>query len=184
MENGPHEEAEVPEEDEDDDDELPSATSPSEEVEEDDEDEEPLRKRQRRKSGDSASASSPLKETAMEDKDETSGSSSGARHTSDPAELLVVPPLNSAPPTGFARMPSVSLGSEDDLDVTRLVLQPSSCFVKCTFLTLRVLELSYLVAVAVLVLLTLRLQSWNTTLMLSSSEPRRQLKKNRRRVLR
>ena len=93
----------------------------------------PLQKRQKRKSGDSASASSPLKETAVEDKEETSGSSSGARHTSDPAELLVMPPLSSAPPTGFARMPSVSLGSEDDLDVTRLVLQPSPCFAECTF---------------------------------------------------
>ena len=180
MENGPHEEAEVLEEDEDEDDELPSATSPSEEVEEDDEDEEPLHKRQKRKSGDSASPSSPLKPAAVEDQGETSGSSSGGRHTSDPAELLVVLPLSSAPPVGLARMPSVSLGSEDDLDVTRLVLQPSPCFVECTFLTLRVLELSYLVAVTVLALLVLRLQKWSTLLLPCSSRLRP--KKSRRRV--
>ena len=58
----------------------------------------------------------------MEDKEETSGSSSGATHTSNPEEPLVVPPLSSAPPSGFARMPSVSVGNEDDLDATRLVL--------------------------------------------------------------
>lgn len=119
MENGPHEEAEFPE-DEVDDDEVPSATSPSEELEEDDEDEEPLRKRQRRKGGDSGSASSPVKEAGVNE-EETSESSSGARHPSDLAEPLVVPPLGSAPPTEFARMASVSLGSEDDVDVVRLV---------------------------------------------------------------
>ena len=88
MENGPHEEAEVVKENEEDDDELPSATSPSEEVEEADEDEEPLLKRQKRKSGESACALSPLKETGVEDKEETSGSSSGATHTSNPEEPL------------------------------------------------------------------------------------------------
>ena len=77
----------------------PSATSPSEEVEEHDEDEEPLPKRQKRKSGESASTSSPLKETSVEDKEETSGSSSGATHTSNPEEPLVVHPLSSAPPS-------------------------------------------------------------------------------------
>ena len=118
MENGPHEEAEFPE-DKVDDDEVPSATSPSEELEED-EDEEPLRKRQRRKSGDSGSASSPVKEADVNEEG-TSESSSGARHPSDLAEPLVVPPLGSAPPTEFARMASVSLGSEDDADVVRLV---------------------------------------------------------------
>ena len=51
--------------------------------------------------------------------DEASESSSGARRTDGLAEPLFVPPLESAPPTEFARMPSVSLGSEDDLDVTR-----------------------------------------------------------------
>ncbi len=79
------------------DDEVPSATSPSEELEEDDEDEEPLRKRQRRKGGDSGSASSPVKEAGVNE-EETSESSSGARHPSDLAEPLVVPPLGSAPP--------------------------------------------------------------------------------------
>ena len=133
MENGPHEEAEFPEDEEVDDDEVPSATSRSETLEEDDEDEEPLPKRRKRKSGESASASSPAKQVEVENVDGASESSSGARHTSDPTEPLVVPPLSSAPPTGFARMPSVSLGSDDDLDVTRLVLQPSPCFVECTF---------------------------------------------------
>ena len=66
----------------------------------------------------------------MEDKEETSGSSSGATHRSNPEEPLVVPPLSSAPPSRFARMPSVSVGSEDDLDVTRLVLHPPPCFVE------------------------------------------------------
>lgn len=120
MENGPHTEAEFLEDDEDDDEELPSANSPSEEVGEDDEEEEPLQKRQRRKAGESTSASSPLKDVAVEDKEETSGSSSGDKHTTGQVEPLVVPPLNSAPPTAFARMPSPSLGSEDD--VTRSVL--------------------------------------------------------------
>ena len=120
MENDHHEEAEVVKENEEDDDELPSATSPSEEVEEDDEDEEPLPKRQKRKSGEAASASSPLKETGV-DKEETSGSSSGATHTSNPEEPLVAQPLSSVPPSRFARMPSVSLGSEEDADATRLV---------------------------------------------------------------
>ena len=61
MENGPHEEAEFPEDEGVDDDEVPSATSRSETLEEDDEDEEPLQKRLKRKNGDSASASSPAK---------------------------------------------------------------------------------------------------------------------------
>ena len=132
MENGPHEEAEVLKENEDDDDELPSANSPSGEVEEDDEDEEPLHKRQRRRIGESALASSPAKQVEVENVDEVSESSSG-----DPAEPLVVPPLSSASPAGFARMPSVSLGSEeDDLDVTRLVLQPCRvCFLPCEYMT-------------------------------------------------
>ena len=133
MENGPHEEAEFPEDEEVDEDEVPSATSRSENLEEDDEDEEPLLKLQKRKGGESASASSPAKQMEVENVGGASESSSGARHTSDPTEPLVVPPLSSAPPTGFARMPSVSLGSDDDLDVTRLVLQPSPCFVECTF---------------------------------------------------
>ena len=89
-----------------------------EEVEEDDEDEEPLHKRLKRRSGESASASSPVKETTVGDKEEMSGSSSGA---SEPVGPFAVPPLSSAAPIGFARMPSVSLGSEDDADVTRLV---------------------------------------------------------------
>ena len=76
---------------------------------------------------------SPAKQVEVEDVDEGSESSSGARHMSDPTEPLVVPPLSSAPPTGFVRMPSVSLGSDDDLDVTRLVLQPLPCFVECPF---------------------------------------------------
>ena len=118
MENGPHTEADFLDEDE----ELPPANSPSEDVGEDDEDEdeEPLLKRQRRKRGEFTSASSPLKDAAVEDKEETSGSSSGGRHTTGQVEPFVVAPLNSAPPT-FARMPSVSLGSEEDVDVTRLV---------------------------------------------------------------
>ena len=123
MENGPHGEAEFPEEDEVDDDEVPSATSRSEELEEDDLDEEPLLKRLKRKNGDSASASasSPTKQADLENKDEASESSSGARRTSDLAEPVVASPLGFAPPTEFARMASVSVGSEDDMDIARLV---------------------------------------------------------------
>ena len=90
-------------------------------MEEDDEDEEPLPKRQKRKGGESASTSSPLKETSVEDKEEVSESSSGATHTSNPEEPLVMHPLRSAPPSRFARMPSISSGSEEDADTTRLV---------------------------------------------------------------
>ena len=180
MENGPHEEAEFPKDEEVDDDEVPSATSRSETLEEEDEDEEPLLKRQKRKSGESASALSPAKQVEVENVDEASESSSGARRTSDLAEPVVASPRGFAAPTGFARMPSVSLGSEDNLDVTRLVLQPSPCFVACTFLTLRVLELSYLVAVAVLALLVLRLQKWSTLLLPCLSKVRRRPKSRRR----
>ena len=118
MENGPHEEAEFPEDEEVDDDEVPSATSRSEELEEDDEDEEPLLKRLKRKNGDSASAlaSSPTKQADLENKDEASESSSGARRTSDLVEPVVASPLGFAPPTEFTRMASVSVGSEDDMD--------------------------------------------------------------------
>ena len=132
MENGPHEEAEFPGDEEVDDDEVPAATSRSETLEED-EDEEPLHKRLKRKNGESASASSPTKQVEVENADEASESSSGTRRTDGLAEPLLVPPLESAPPTEIARMPSVSIGSEDDADVTRLVLQPSPCFVECPF---------------------------------------------------
>ena len=87
---------------------------------EDDEDEEPPVTRQRRRSGDSASASSPLKDAVVENEGEASESSLGARHTNDPAEPLTVTPLGCASPPKFARMPSVSLESEEDMDVTRL----------------------------------------------------------------
>ena len=53
--------------------------------------------------------------------EEAGESSSGDRHASVLADPLVVPPLSSAPPTDFARMASVSLGSEADVDGVRLV---------------------------------------------------------------
>jgi len=121
MENGPHDEAAFPEEEEPEDD-IPPAISPSEALEDDEEEEEeqPLSKRPRRARSDSASASSPVKEAAAEG-EEDGAQSSGTRHLDDVTEPLAVPPLDSAPPTMFARMPSVSLGSEDD-DGARLVV--------------------------------------------------------------
>jgi len=104
-----------------------TASSPAKQVEvqnvedDDDEEEQPLQKRQKRKSVDSGSASSPAKKASVEDKEEASESSSGAKRTSGPAGPLTVPPLDSAPPPEFARMPSPSFGSEDDVDVTRSV---------------------------------------------------------------
>jgi hypothetical protein len=102
-----------------------TASSPAKQVvvedveDDDDEEEQPLQKRRKRKSVDSGSASSPAKKASVEDKEEASESSSGAKHTSDLAVPLTVSPLDSAPPPEFARMPSPSFGSDDDVDVTR-----------------------------------------------------------------
>ena len=62
-----------------------------------------------------------MKGAGVENEEEAGKSSSGGMRTSDLADPLVVPPLSSAPPTDFARMASVSLGSEDDVDGARLV---------------------------------------------------------------
>jgi len=125
MENGPHEEASFAEEEELEDD-IPPAVSPSEELEDEEEEEQPLRKRPRRRSCDSASASSPVKDADVEG-GEDGDSSSGTRHLEDMGDPLAAPPISSALPTEFARMPSISLGSEDDVDGARLVVQPSPC---------------------------------------------------------
>ena len=111
LENGPHDESKFVEE-EDDDEDIPSAISPNEEVEDDDDEGEPARKRQKRRSGgDSATASSPAKDV---DADLEAGmSSAGVRSQDDWDEPLAAPPVSSAPSRGFARMPSVSLGSYD-----------------------------------------------------------------------
>ena len=120
MENGPHDEATFLEEQGDKED-IPSAISPSEEVEEDEDDEEPARKKQKRRSGGSATASSPARDAAAE-LEEDGLSSSGAKYLGDWNEPVAAPPVSSAPPPEFARMPSVSLGSDDGVGVTRLVM--------------------------------------------------------------
>jgi len=126
MEDGPHDEAAFPEEEELED-EIPSAVSPSEDLGDDEEeDAQPLQKRPRHRRCDSASASSPVKEAAVEG-EEDDGQSSGTKYLDDMADPLAVPPLDSAPPAVFARMPSVSLGSEDDVDGARLVLYFAPC---------------------------------------------------------
>ena len=106
------------EEDDDDDDELPSAISPNDEVEDDDDDEEPARKRQKRRSGgDSATASSPTR-GADADLEEAVATSSGVRSPGGWIEPLAAPPVSSAPPRAFARLASVSLGSDDEFETT------------------------------------------------------------------
>ena len=115
-ENGPDDESKIVEEEGDDED-IPSALSSNEEVEDDDEEEAPARKKLKRRSGgDSATASSPTKDAGV-DMDEAGMSLSGTHHDWD--EALVVPPVSSAPPRAFARMPSLSVGSDDDLETTR-----------------------------------------------------------------
>ena len=51
------------------------------------------------------------------DMEEEGMSSSGVWDDWD--EALLVPPVSSAPPRGFARMPSLSLGSDDEFETTR-----------------------------------------------------------------
>ena len=105
-------------EEEGDDGNIPPAVSPSDEVEEEEE-EEPARKKQKRRSGgDSATASSPAKDANV-DLEEAGMSSSGVRSQDNWDEPLAAPPVSSAPPRGFARMPSVSLGSDDGDEATR-----------------------------------------------------------------
>ena len=48
--------------------------------------------------------------------------SSGAGSLGDWNEPLAAPLVSSALPREFARMPSVSLGSDDDVETTRLVV--------------------------------------------------------------
>ena len=116
-EDGPTDKSKVVEEG--DDDELPSAVSPNDEVEDDDDDKEPARKRQKRRSGgDSATASSPAR-GAEADPEEVVATSSGVRSPGGWIEPLAAPPVSSAPPRAFARLASVSLGSDDDLETTR-----------------------------------------------------------------
>ena len=106
-------------EEEDDDDDLPSAISPNKGVEDDDDEEEPARKRQKRRSGgDSVTTSSPAK-GADADLEEAAATSSGVRSPGDWNEPLAAPPVSSAPPRAFARMPSLSLGSDDELETIR-----------------------------------------------------------------
>ena len=108
-------------EEEGDNEDIPSAISPSDEVEDDEDEEDPPRKKQKRRSGNYATASSPVKDAAA-DLEEGGMSSSGARSRGDWDEPLAAPPVSSAPPLQFARIPSVSLGSDDGVGATRLVM--------------------------------------------------------------
>ena len=56
------------------------------------------------------------------DLEEGSLSASGAEYRGEWNEPVAAPPVSSAPPLQFARMPSVSLGSDDGVRSTRLVM--------------------------------------------------------------
>ena len=117
-ENGPDDESKFVEE-EDDDEEIPSAHSPRDEVEEGDEVEEPAQKKRKLPSrGDSATASSPAKDADVT-LEEVIATSSGAWSSGGWDEPLNVPPVSSAAPRSFERMPSPSLESYDDAGTPR-----------------------------------------------------------------
>ena len=65
-----------------------------------------------------ATASSPAR-GADADLEEAVATSSGVRSPGDWDEPLAAPPVSSAPPREFARMPSLSLGSDDEFETTR-----------------------------------------------------------------
>ena len=104
MENGPHEEADYPEQESVDDDEteLPSAHSPDEDWEEpENDDDEPRQSKQARHSkGDSASGSSPAKRVAGPEVADTGSSSPSAKESTEPQDPLNVDPRLYATP-GF-----------------------------------------------------------------------------------
>ena len=114
--SGPHEEAAYLEEElADDASEVPSAYSPPDDIEEtvEEEDEARQSKRARYSKGESGSASSPTKQSNPE-MDDTGSSSPSAKEQATLDNPLVVEPLDSALPTEFARMPSVSLASSEE----------------------------------------------------------------------
>ena len=116
METGPHEEvAYIEEEVADDASEVPSAYSPPDDIEETTEDEEETcqSKRARYSKGESDSASSPTKQSNPE-MDDTGSSSPSAKEQATLDNPLVIEPLSSAPPSEFARLPSVSLASSEE----------------------------------------------------------------------
>ena len=116
VESAPHEEATLLDEElADDASEVPSASSPADDIEEtvEEEDEPRQSKRARHSKGDSASASSPTKQSNPE-MDDTGSSSPSAKVQATLNNPLVVEPLDSAFPTEFARLPSVSLESSEE----------------------------------------------------------------------
>ena len=116
METRPHEEAAYLEEEAADDaSEVPSAYSPADDIEETAEDEENMRqsKRARYSKGESVSASSPTKQSNPK-VDDTGSSSPSAKEQATLDNPLVVEPLSSAPPSEFARLPSISLASSEE----------------------------------------------------------------------
>ena len=94
--------------------EIPSMYSPPDDIEETTEDEEETRqsKRARYSKGES-SASSPTKQSNPE-MDDTGSSSPSAKEQTTLDNSLVVEPLNSALPSEFAQLPSVSLASSEE----------------------------------------------------------------------
>ena len=116
VESGPHEEAAyLDEELADDASEVPSAYSPADDIEETAEEEDEARqlKRARYSKGEPGSASSPMKQSKPE-MDDTGSSSPSAKEQAALNNPLVVEPLDSAFPTEFARLPSVSLDSSEE----------------------------------------------------------------------
>ena len=116
VESGPHEEAAYLDEDlADDASEVPSAYSPVDDIEEsaEDEDEPCQSKRARHSKGEYGSASLPTKQSNPE-MDDTGSSSPSAKGEATLNKPLVVEPLDSALPTDFARLPSVSLDSSEE----------------------------------------------------------------------
>ena len=109
METGPHEQAAyIEKEAADDASEVPSAYSPADDLEETAEDDENTRqlKRARYSKGESGSASSPTKQSNPK-VDDTGSSSPSAKEQATLDNPLLVEPLSSAPPSEFARLPSV-----------------------------------------------------------------------------
>ena len=92
---------------------LPPAHSPDEDYEE----MARQSKRARHSKGESASASSPAKHAANPEVDDTGSSSPSAKEQAELQDPLNMDPLDSAPLVEFGRLPSVSLGSDEDKEL-------------------------------------------------------------------
>ena len=154
MEDGPHEEAKyAAEEIGDDESELLSTHSPDEDYEEpaEDEDEACQSKRARHNKGDSASASSPTKHVADPEVTDTGSSSPSVKESTELQDLLNVDPPDSASPLTFGRLPSISLGSEEDEELRLVNIR--LCLLDFFLLILTLFYFAFLVANMALLLL-------------------------------